>query len=373
MTYCVGFKHGKSVYLFADSAVTRLETSATSSESSFGETFYPTPGRSVSEGALKIIRASGNCMIAIAGDANRAIDAALSLGAALTSGSSVKEALNSLSLSIESRKGEEFSMLVAWSGKNCSTLWKWSSVKGSKTINVPFGIVETIGNLTSWHDSFAKEFLGKLAQSPQPEERVLSIAGAFLQALSSRDTLFQGGVGGAFVGVKVDASGVSWMPDTTYVLHDKAFRSVNLISVCARGDGVAVSSSYTNETRCMLVGISEGEAQGWALEQEFELKSVFEEALSSVWAFIQIESASILLVHSPSNIRETDLFKIEILGDGKFNFGYHEILRAFQSQEIGLPPNRQEDGFPFRFSSVSAETGLEHLCRVLGIAEVQVA
>lgn len=226
MTYCVGFKHRNSVYLFSDSAVTRLESSATKSESSFGETFHPTHGRSVSEGALKIIRVSDDCLVAVAGDAKRAIDAALSLRIALGSGATTRDALRSLSHSIESRKNEEFELLVARSGTLGPELWKWLSVQGSEAIEIPSGIVETIGNLTSWHDSFSKEFIGALSRSNQPEERVLSIAGAFLQALSSRDTLFQSGVGGAFAGARVAPSGVSWMPDTTYVLHDKAFQSV---------------------------------------------------------------------------------------------------------------------------------------------------
>lgn len=373
MTYCVGFKHGKSVYLFSDSAVTRFETSATKSESSFGETFHPTPGLSVSEGALKIIRVSEDCLVAIAGDAKRAIDAALSLRTAFESGSTVKEALQSLSNSIESRKDEEFSMLVARSGTLCPELWKWSSAQGSEATEISSGCVASIGNLTSWHDSFAKNFLGQLSRSPQPEESVLSMAGAFLQALSSRDILFQGGVGGAFAGAKVGPNGVSWMPDTTYVLHDKAFQSVNLISVCARGDGIAVNSSYTNDTRCMLVGVSEDEAQGWFYEWEIEVRSIFEDVLSSVWVFIQIEPASILLVHSPLNIRETNFFKVEPLGDGKFDFAYQEVLKVFQSLVVSKPPLGQEEGLPFRFSCVSAATGLEHLCQELKKAGVRFA
>lgn len=123
----------------------------------------------------------------------------------------------------------------------------------------------------------------------------------------------------------------------------------------------------------MLVGVSEDEAQGWFCEWELEVRSIFEDVVSSVWVFIQIETASILLVHSPSNIRETQFFKVTPLGDGKFDFGFQEVLKVFQSLDAPTPSTGQAVGFPFRFSCVSADTGLEHLCQWLCKAGVRVA
>lgn len=263
--------------------------------------------------------------------------------------------LKMLENSIDRMSPDHFEYLVAKAGSQGCELWRWSS--GSKTGAKTVQDIDRIGSLTSWHASVANMLVETLRAGKIDEERLLTMATAIVQSFGVRDHLMKQGVGGAIAGVRISANGTHWLSDTNYVLHNAAMANLWLVSVYCRESGVAVRSSFTQDTRFLLGGVSDDEANAWVERWRDELTDAFDRRAAKIWIFVSTSEFSVFAIDAHESVTETPCCKITITGEGRYDFGIHDVLRT----ALTVPLTDRNDGsFPLRLSYVAAETCLSH-------------
>jgi hypothetical protein len=284
MTYCFGFHHGSSVFLFADSVVTGAGRESSGKTTSYGQVLSPAPGESFGETGTKIARAADNCLVAISGDMRRAYDAIEALGGLLRTSDDLQGAIRAIRLSSEVDHADSFQLLIAHCVGTELKLWHWEStatdalecsVDGLWMIGMAIPVIDT-------HLTGAAKVMRSL---PLNDDTMLSfMAGTYQSALLQALTVAQGqGVGGLVLGARLDTSGIHWLRDTNYVVYGDVDAAVDLIQVRHREGGFAVSSPNLEH---MQLCVWNRDAVAW---QEQWAKPLFESIFhrqACNWMFI---------------------------------------------------------------------------------------
>ncbi|MDF3838547.1 hypothetical protein P3W85_37280 [Cupriavidus basilensis] len=369
MTFCFGLKYKDSVYLFSDSAVTGGPSLGdTPYLTSFGEASIVGPASQVQEGALKLVRLGDDCFAAIAGDAHRAFEGIASMRPLYSSTIAIPTLLGFLAGSIDTTSEEHFEYLFARSGPNGSELWHWSTTAPARPTAIQSNAA--IGSLTSWHAEMAGWTANLLRAGSIDEHRMLTTMAAVMQSFGLRDHLLTQGVGGAFCGVHVGPTGIRWLPDTNYVVHDQKLSTTELVSVFSRDGAVAVSSSFTQDNRVFLNSIDHRNPESWTNQWLASLKSCFDECAAKVWVFLGYEAFTVHIIEAETAVTDMPCCRLTIIGAGRYDLAIHPLL----SQVLSYPLEDRGDGsLPARLSYVSAENCLEHAYRFLASRPTQLA
>lgn len=356
MTYCFGLKYRNSVYLMADSAVTRSSGGPSTPASSFGESSVAIPGHTVDEGALKIIRVAADCLVAYSGDIRRAENAATTLRALYAQADSVPSLFSRLASSIDVRADGAFAFLLARCTNDGPELWKWESRSPDAAPTLIEGSAH-IGSLATWHADLTHGMAQLIAEGSLDEDRVLVFLTALIQGFGLRDTLMQHGVGGVISAAQVGPAGATWLPDVNYVLHTDQLTSFEVISVACRADGVAVCSSLTNDTRAFLSSTSTVDPGAWRQLWSGRLQQQFDACGARIWVFLGLHAATIFILDAGSVVTRTPVCTVDAQGNGKFKFGVHPLLEAV----LRAPLQGEPGTMGLRVSFARAESALASL------------
>lgn len=215
MTYCLGWRTATEVFLVADAAVTSTGP-ANSPTSSFGERHVDEAGRSVQEGALKIVR-TGNAAVTFSGDADVATDFGHIVHARLQAGANITEAFRSAALSVTTPlRTPAIRALVAGQVDGIPLLLSFNADGGAEIRNEQS--VVHLGALDPLYTAYVDTLLAHVERDyTDPSIRLACVLG-LCQSFTIQNYLMEHGVGGAFCGIYVNGSGAHWLPDISYGL-----------------------------------------------------------------------------------------------------------------------------------------------------------
>ena len=249
MTYCAGWKYKDTVFLLADTAVTKNAEPATA-HSSFGQLHAEVRGEHVEEGLLKLVPLGAGAVAAFAGDVQLAQSCLDFLRDAVPTMTTASGLLQSLSTSLgpfpEDRAVEILLAVTNESGG--SELVHWDTLRGIDPVESDF---YQIGSLTSYHAALTPAFLSQLAAGDLDAERMLSIACAMVQSYGVHDDMIAMNVGGLVFGVQTRNGLVNWQADTNFILYSLDFSYLAVITAIAKDNTIALFSSITDDTRIL--------------------------------------------------------------------------------------------------------------------------
>lgn len=219
MTYCLGWKSGRYIYLIADAVVTSSVRPRTA-RTSFGELHTESPSRNVEETALKIINTT-NAAFSFAGSTKVGYSFIDSFESASRAGQPVREAFRTAIVSnTPFQQGFSVSMLCAFSEKGSQCLTSFNADNDLRCVEHKDGDIVQLGSLMGGViEQLSEEYIKKIGQVHLDGEFMLTCAMALCQSYGLRANLIQFGVGGSFSGGFLDEAGFHWQPDIGYQVY----------------------------------------------------------------------------------------------------------------------------------------------------------
>jgi len=253
MTICLGWQDDDSVYLAADSAVTRRDTRPRqrpeSKFSSFGELQHYTEEIWVEEAALKIFR-HGNAAAACSGEPHRA-EAVFDTFIAFSAARSVRGAFESAWASWHGPGTRVTTqMLFGFYDETGPHLLQFDSADQTEGKEVK---TACIGNVRSEDSDFFSAAMTAIPPHAESGPDKLACLVGLIQPLGVHSNLMRThGVGGYVAGCWIGKGGLIWAPDMLHVLirnglADQLSNDVlNTIVTCERVDMFFVLNNFTN-------------------------------------------------------------------------------------------------------------------------------
>lgn len=346
MTYCAGWKYSNSVYLFADSAVTKNLPPATS-HSSFGELHAEVRGEHVEEALLKIVPLSDGIAVAFAGDVQLATNIIQFLWENL--GKDTGD-LRSLLASVADSFGpfsrdRDVELLLAESGLlEESQLIYWNTASGVDPSESDY---YQIGSLTSYHAALTPQVLSLLTRGNLAADRLLSVLAAVVQSYGVHDNLIEQNIGGLIFGLRTYAGKITWQEDTNYVLYDPQIERLIWVSALVRDNVVVLNSSETNEIRCLVHSISTPSIQAWIDKWQDNVRSHLETDQYRYWVFISIAEKVITVLRRDDINSASRYVSLTKTGDGRFEMGISGHLKSLLQKPL---KDMRDGSLPFRLN-----------------------
>lgn len=220
MTYCLGWKTQTCAYLVADMAVTSPRATSTL-RSSFGEEHVSEATKNVQEGALKIVSAR-DAGITFSGDATLGRAVIDTFRMALAAGHAPRPALETaIASNVNFGDRVDLSVLCAFAEQSDPRLLSFNRYNDQRFVEHVPGDVVQLGSLVGRGNvlcQISDAFIGELKKADLDSSALLACALGLFQSYGIHNALLQHGVGGAFVGAFVDASGFHWQPNLGYLL-----------------------------------------------------------------------------------------------------------------------------------------------------------
>jgi hypothetical protein len=220
MTYCLGWRTQACAYLVTDTAVTSGRVPSTRM-SSFGEAHVSEATKNVAEGALKItsVRGAG---ITFSGNATLGRAVVDTFRMALAAGRAPRPALETaIGSNVNSGDRVDLSVLCAFVEHGDPNLLSFNRDNDKRFVEHAPGELVQLGSLVGKGHvvcQISDGFIGELKKSDLDGSALLACGLGLCQSYGIHNPLLAHGVGGAFVGAFVDASGFHWQPDIGYLL-----------------------------------------------------------------------------------------------------------------------------------------------------------
>jgi hypothetical protein len=346
MTYCAGWKYSNSVYLFADSAATK-NSPPTTTHSSFGELHAQVRGEHVEESLLKIIPLSDGIAVAFAGDVQLATSIIAFLRENLEANASdLRSLLSSITTSLGPfPRDREVGLLLAASGSlGEPQLLYWNTVTGLDASESDY---YQIGSLTSYHSALTPQVLSLLDRGNLAPDRLLSVLTAVVQSYGVHDNLIEQNIGGLIFGLRTYAGQTIWQEDTNYVLYLPQVKGPIWVSAFVRDNVVVLSSSQTNDIRCLAHSVSTPSIQAWIDKWQGHVKSHLETDRYRYWVFISMLGKVITVLRRDNLDGQSRYVSLRKTGDGKFDMGISGELMSLLKQPL---TDMQDGSLPFRLN-----------------------
>jgi hypothetical protein len=307
MTYCIGWRYGESVYLVADSLVTK-ETPSVSPISSFGEVHVGSEGWFVEESLLKLMRVADDCAIAYSGSVDVSISIVEFISTHYCDAMNIEMLLQSASNSLGPfSEFDSSSLLIALSGEKGPRLIEWNTSAGIVQSDAEFA---EIGSLCSPVIQIPRMLLSFFRERDLPEEHSLAAITAMVQSFGIHYDHLSQGVGGVFCGLSVSASGVKWQRDTRFILYDDEMSNVSRVSVIVRDDSLALHSSRTNEASVFMTSVPNRGWQEWLHVWEKKVCQQLNSIDFDYWVFVSLQRMLITIVYWRPEFGDCAYFKI---------------------------------------------------------------
>lgn len=234
MTYVVGWKDEKNVYVVADSALSSELKSDEISISSFGEIEKVYGNYQVSEQALKIAVLQNKYIISFAGLTTKIYSVLEFIRDNLEMDLNIYEVLEYAKNSMPS---DEYELIIAFYDNRPILL----HFNGKETIEREF---VQIGSGVPVFRNTIEVYTKKKIQYEDPSFKLVYIV-TLIQCTSIKEGLIKHGVGGAFSGIRAGENGISWCSDSTYCIYeDNQLSSLKSVTIMPRDNCVFVSSQY---------------------------------------------------------------------------------------------------------------------------------
>lgn len=223
MTFNLMWRFRNAAFVVADSAVTHR--SADQAEvTSFGE-FAAEATFSVSEAAIKVVRVSNGCVLALSGDASSVLEFASMSRVHLTTETGPAALLTAIRDYARSTNGSSFTVLMASRRSTgvvdlCACSFPDCKVQTDDVLLMAGNVDETLYVETC---RMLQQLAGWVAEVEKAGARlsnddVLTTLLGFLQARAAHDTWLTKHIGGTFTGLVIDDRGTTWARDTVYFL-----------------------------------------------------------------------------------------------------------------------------------------------------------
>lgn len=260
MTYCVGLRTDRGIFIAADSifssALPPLQDATKGTKTVFGEELGdvgPYPFKYVSEDGLKLT-VGQDSVTGFAGHEGIATALINAYQQFRTSGSAARRAVRNALASVTPSE-DDADVLFAFyeNGKPC--LLHVNTASSSccdveRLIQLGSDLPEGQHRWTSQIVENYLKLLDQLGQHPLHTERIFSQLIAVLQSYGATEYLLQYGVGGAFVGAWITPSGARWQGDHLYVMHGEtpAMEDPSCATI-VRNDVLCLVNNQTGATK----------------------------------------------------------------------------------------------------------------------------
>jgi hypothetical protein len=250
MTYVVGLRLPKAVFLFADTVLT--SKSAPGGEprpltTTFGEAVVNRAGRYADDKALKLLNLD-KIVIAIVGDSDSGQAIASTTKSLLDVGMGPREAFHSAVRSVTPVRHKVEILAAIREPPNVSLLG--FNLTGEEQIEeCSIGRGAHRGSMPPHFKERVHQALVGMASRPISNDRFLAAGLSYLQGRGLRDYLLEHGVGGAFTGLYVTADGVFWQKDTLYYVYsdkDGRMAPLGFVAVIIRENALLTRSSFVD-------------------------------------------------------------------------------------------------------------------------------
>lgn len=295
MTIGIGLATKECVVLAADSAITH-GGAVRQSVSSLGET--SDTERGVEEAVLKIVPVGSHAAVAMAGTAHHAVEAVAWFKPHIQAPDLEK----AWALAMSVRSELDFELLLARWHNGAPELYR---CVGSRAERVRPGRAVIIGSV---HDDERSTLATRtrllLVRGHRPAMIQLGVC-ALLVWRSLNEVGFKDYVGGTPASLLVDMTGTAWLPDTSaYAVDVRAdaagqlafHESIHRVSILGREDAIAVSSTYTNQTRILANPLNEERFEAWAARWSEELLKIARENTVKLVALVALIDRRIALL-----------------------------------------------------------------------------
>jgi hypothetical protein len=161
------------------------------------------------------------------------------------------------------------------------------------------------------------------------------------------DNLIEQNIGGLIFGLRTHAGQTTWQEDTNYVLYDPQVRSLIWVSAFVRDNVVVLSSSQTNDIRCLAHSVSTPSIQAWTDKWLCHAKSHLETDLYRYWVFISMVGKAITVLRRDNFDVESSYVSLSKISDGKFDIGISEELLSLLKKPL---TDMKGGSLPFRLN-----------------------
>jgi hypothetical protein len=318
MTYCVGWKYENSVYLLADTAVTKSDEPATP-RSSFGQMQDKVRGQYVEEALLKLVPISPGIAVAFAGDVQLAGEIIEFLQNKFPFAETFEKLFDFLKTELGPLPpNRPVQLLLATSAKNGhADLLYWDSIRGLNQNNFDFCQIGSLAP-TSHADNTTRA-LNILAQGHIAADLFLPAISAIVQSYGVHDNIIDKNAGGIIFGLRSCGGIISWQEDTNYILYSPSSSSqLGYISAFVCDNVLVVHSALTNDTRMLSHSVSTLSFTDWWERWGAHIQSRRISDRCQYWVFISTAQRMITLVRRQDFKHQGKYFRLKYLDNGKY-------------------------------------------------------
>jgi len=283
----VGWKYKNSVYLLADTAVTK-SSEVYQNLSSFGEFHRYVRDGYVEESLLKIVPLNENIVVGFSGNVQLATSVIDYIKENLMS-DITNQNLRYLVSNIEKSLGpfhvdKAVQLVIAKTSLiEESDLIFWDTVNGICTDNKN---IYQLGSMESYHSSLTDFILSIMSQANIDEDRMLAIVLAMVQSYGVNDDMLEQNIGGIVWGIRNTNGQLYWQEDTNYVIYDD---DMSLIWVTAfeLENVLIVSSSKRDGVACFAHSSSLDTEESFLEKWGEYIRNYFTESKTRYWIHIR--------------------------------------------------------------------------------------
>lgn len=314
MTYCIGWKYRNSIFLVADTAVTKTAGFHVS-HSSFGELHQSIAGENVEESLLKITPVSPGLVITFSGDVGLAKSIIQFIKTLYASLSDINRVLLSISASLGPFSGSRIVSLIIGNHINdCARLYSWESSNPDQVIEGPDCIWS--GSLPPVFAKIAPLLLQEFVSGNIPIQRILPIITSILQSLGIHNNLIKFHVGGIFAGIQLNEAGYRWQEDTTYILTDNTFSQPDFVKCFIRDNALVVRSSVGNITRVFFDYMNDQSVAIWIRKWRDAANQEIVRGNSCYYCVLNKQYPNVVVVRSKDCLPDTDYLRFNLSNNG---------------------------------------------------------
>lgn len=353
MTYVVGWKTDKNVFISADTAVTTKAPNPKlySEFSSFGEKHFVNGDKKIEESMLKLFNINDRIIIGFSGHVKTALDVIRNFkilveNVEITKLDIIEEKLRIAVKSLQPLpKDKEFGLILGFIENKEPHLLSYNS-DGTHCIQKHERWVcqeilrETI------YSGITEMFTNLFRRGNLSDENFLIAVNSIIQSYGIHNNLLENGVGGIIVGFQISKDGVKWQKDTSYIIYNPKFVGTVLINMAIRDGGLAVSSPSLKSKSVFLNTISSPDVKQWTKLWLNVIFDMLSSCKSSYYVFLSSFQMIITIVRAESN-NNSDLFFLKIIDETKLEFGASpKLMKKLMTSAI----HRGDRSIPFAFN-----------------------
>lgn len=350
MTYCLGWKYRDSIFLIADTAVTKEERLLVS-HSSFGELHQNIEGGNVEESLLKIVPIDENAVLTFSGDVELAKKVIQFIKSAYEYTKDMGQVLSAINASLGPfKKDKNVAIIIGNHVGGRPLLYRWEAAFPDKIVEGE-DIIWT-GSLPLSYGQIAPLLLKEFMTGGMPTERMLPIISSMLQSLGIHNNILKFGVGGVFVGIQLNEEGYHWQKDTMYILADNDFSKENLdfVKTFIRDNALIVRSSIGNITRVFLDYMNDQSIEDWISKWSDLVNVELKRGNASFFCLMNKKFHNVIIIKSKNCSSDTEYSKVKLLDEGNtINLKVREDLYEMFKTPIAYEKGDGSLPLSFRF------------------------